>query len=210
LNVTEFAVSATGRDLYAATVAGIFQFHRGFTDVPDTDAYWPPVDAAAMNGVTAGCGGGRFCPTASNTRAQIAPMLLRAKETALYTPPAATGGVFADVPATSFAAAWIEELARRGIAAGCGSGDYCPSSPMTRASLAVMLLKAKHGSDYEPPPATGTVFADVPADAFAAAWIEQLYAEGITAGCGGGYFCPDGIVRRSQAAALIVRTFGLS
>jgi hypothetical protein len=73
-----------------------------------------------------------------------------------------------------------------------------------------MLLKAKHGSDYEPPPATGTVFLDVPADAFASAWIEELAAEGITAGCGGGYFCPDGTVLRSQAAALIVKTFGLS
>jgi len=163
-----------------------------------------------MNGVSAGCGGGGFCPAAPNTRAQIAPMLLRAMETALYVPPAATGAVFADVPATSFAAAWIEELARREIAAGCGSGDYCPSSPMTRASLAVMLLKAKHGASYEPPPATGTVFSDVPVDAFAAAWIEELAAEGITAGCGGGFFCPDGTVLRSQAAALIVKTFGLS
>ena len=65
-------------------------------------------------------------------------------------------------------------------------------------------------ADYEPPPATGTVFSDVPADAFAAAWIEELAAEGITAGCGGGLFCPDGIVLRAQAAALIVKTFGLS
>jgi photosystem II stability/assembly factor-like uncharacterized protein len=210
LSTTDFAVSATGRDLYAATIAGIFQYHRSFSDVPDADPFWVSVDAAAMTGVTAGCGGGRFCPTAANTRSQIAPMLLRAIEGAGYAPPAATGAVFADVPATSFAAAWIEELALREIAAGCGSGDYCPSSPMTRAALAVMLLKAKHGSDYEPPPATGTVFLDVPVDAFAAAWIEQLAAEGITAGCGGGYFCPDGIVVRSQAAALIVKTFGLS
>ncbi len=210
LNTTDFAVSATGRNLYAATIAGIFQFHREFTDVPDADPFWSSVDAAAMTGVTAGCGGGRFCPTAANTRAQIAPMLLRAIEGAAYAPPAATGAVFADVTATSFAAAWIEELARREIAAGCGSGDYCPSSPMTRAALAVMLLKAKYGLDYEPPPATGTVFLDVPADAFAAAWIEELYAEGITAGCGGGLFCPNGTVLRSQAAALIVKTFGLS
>ena len=210
LNVLEFAVSATGRNLYASTSAGIFQFHRGFTDVPDTDPFWSSVDAAAMNGVTAGCGGGGFCPAAANTRAQIAPMLLRAIEGAAYAPPVATGTVFADVSAASFAAAWIEELSRREIAAGCGSGDYCPSSPMTRASLAVMLLKAKHGPGYEPPPATGTVFLDVPADAFAAAWIEQLSAEGITAGCGGGYFCPGDTVLRAQAAALIVKTFGLS
>ena len=54
------------------------------------------------------------------------------------------------------------------------------------------------------------MFADVPADAFAAAWIEQLAAEGVTAGCGGGNFCPDAPVSRAQAAALVVRAFGLS
>ena len=33
--------------------------------------------------------------------------------------------------------------------------------------------------------APGTVFTDVPASAFAAAWIEDLAARGITSGCGG-------------------------
>ena len=58
--------------------------------------------------------------------------------------------------------------------------------------MAVFLLKAEHGSGYAPPPCTG-VFADVaclPAPAFAADWIEQLAAEGITGGCGAGSFCP--------------------
>lgn len=210
ISTLDLAVSASGRDLYAATLDGIFQFSRSFLDVPDADPFWASIDAVAMNGVTVGCGGGNFCPSAPNTRAQVAPMLLRAIETAAYVPPLATGGVFSDVSATSFAAAWIEELARRGISSGCGSGSYCPGAPVTRAMLAVMLLKAKHGADYAPPPATGTVFSDVPADAFAAAWIEQLAAEGITAGCGGGHFCPGDAVLRAQAAALIVRTFDLS
>ena len=72
------------------------------------------------------------------------------------------------------------------------------------------VLKTKHGSDYTPPPATGAVFADVPADAFGADWIEQLFAEGITAGCGSGNFCPNASLSRAQAAALVVRAFGLS
>ncbi len=50
----------------------------------------------------------------------------------------------------------------------------------------MFLLKTKHGSDYTPPPATGSIFGDVPPDAFAAVWIEELAFEGITAGCGGG------------------------
>ena len=47
------------------------------------------------------------------------------------------------------------------------------------------------GEHYAPPPATGTVFADVPATAFAADWIEDLASRGVTGGCGGGNYCPD-------------------
>jgi hypothetical protein len=143
-------------------------------------------------------------------RASIAVFLLRGKNGGAYAPPPATGTVFGDVAAGSAAADFIEELANEGVTAGCGGGNYCPAAPLTRASMAVLLLKTEHGSAYAPPPATGMVFADVPVDAFAADWIEQLAAEGVTAGCGGGNFCPDATVSRAQAAALVVRAFGLS
>jgi len=209
-NSLDFSVSANGRTLYAATISGAFSFDRSFVDVPDADPFWAAVDAAAMNGVSAGCGRGNFCPASANTRAQIAVFLLRAKHNAAFAPPPATGAVFGDVPASSFAAAWIEELSREGITSGCGGGNYCPSAELSRAEMAVMVLKALHGADYEPPPATGAVFADVPADAFAAAWIEELAAEGISAGCGGGNFCPDASLTRAQAAALLTHAFHLS
>ena len=210
LSTLEFSVSANGRTLYAATLGGAFSFDRSFLDVPDADPYWTAIDAAAMNGLSTGCGSGNFCPSAPNTRSQISVFLLRAKNGAAFAPPPATGAVFGDVPAASFAAAWIEELSREGITSGCGGGSYCPLAPLTRAEMAVMVLKALHGSDFMPPPATGTVFADVPADAFAAAWIEELAAEGIAAGCGGGNFCPDSALTRAQAAALLVHAFLLS
>ena len=34
---------------------------------------------------------------------------------------------------------WIEELARRGIVTGCGGGNYCPPSPVTREQMAVFM-----------------------------------------------------------------------
>lgn len=206
----DFGVAADGRTLYASTLSGVFTFRRDFTDVPDADPFWASVDAAAMNGATSGCGSGRFCPTAAMSRASVAVFLLRGKNGGVYQPPPATGDVFADVPIGSAAADFIEELAREGVTAGCGGGDYCPDASLTRAQTAVLFLKMEHGADYAPPPATGTIFADVPADAFAASWIEQLFAEGITAGCGSGDFCPGSAVTRAQAAAFLVRTFGLS
>ena len=210
LSTLEFSVNANGRTLYAATLGGAFSFDRSFLDVPDTDPFWSAVDAAAMNGLSAGCGRGNYCPTAFNDRAQVSVFLLRAKNGSAFAPPAATGSVFGDVAASSFAAAWIEELAAEGITAGCGGGNYCPSAELSRAEMAVMTLRALHGPTFAPPPATGTVFADVPADAFAAAWIEELAAEGISAGCGGGNFCPDAPLTRAQAAALLTRAFQLS
>jgi hypothetical protein len=74
--------------------------------------------------------------------------------------------------------------------------------------MAIFLLRAEHGSSYTPPAATG-VFGDVPPSYWAAAWIEQLYAEGITGGCGGGNYCPSQAVTRAEMAVFLVRTFNL-
>jgi hypothetical protein len=74
--------------------------------------------------------------------------------------------------------------------------------------MAVFLLRAKFGAAYVPPPPTG-VFNDVPVGAFADRWIEQLAAEGITSGCGGGNYCPGDPVTRAQMAVFLVRTFEL-
>ena len=75
--------------------------------------------------------------------------------------------------------------------------------------MAVFLLRAKYGSAYTPPAASG-VFSDVPADYWAAAWIEQLANEGITAGCGNGNYCPTQLVSRAEMAVFLVRTFNLT
>jgi hypothetical protein len=42
-----------------------------------------------------------------------------------------------------------------------------------------------------------------------AAWIEQLAAEGITGGCGGGNFCPASPNTRGQMAVFLTKTFDL-
>jgi hypothetical protein len=131
---------------------------------------------------------------------------------AAFSPPAPSGAVFADVPASHPFAGWIEQYWADGYTGGCATNPprYCPEAPLTRAQMAVFLLKARFGPGHAPPPASGTVFADVPASHPFAAWIEQLAAEGITAGCGGGLFCPDATVDRAQTAVFLVATFGIS
>ena len=183
-------------------------FPLGFVDVPQGAFAFSFIESLALSGITGGCGNGNYCPDNSVTRAQMAVFLERGINGSGFSPPAATGLVFNDVGAGDFAAAFIEQLAADGVTGGCGNNNYCPNNPVTRGQMAVFLLRAKYGSAYSPPAATG-VFTDVPIGSFADGWIEQLASEGITAGCGGGNYCPDDAVTRAQMAVFLVRTFGL-
>jgi hypothetical protein len=180
-----------------------------FFDVPQSNIYHDAIHTLAVNGITAGCGPGYFCPDASVLRSEMSVFLLKSKHGSSYAPPAPTGTVFDDVPAGAFAAAWIEQIAEEGITAGCTPQTFCPNAPVSRAQMAVFLLKTSLGSAYTPPQATGTVFSDVHVNTFAAAWIEDLAARGLTVGCGGGKYCPDAPVSRGEMAALLVSTFDL-
>jgi hypothetical protein len=115
---------------------------------------------------------------------------------------------FQDVPVSYWAWQYIEILVKNGITGGCSTTPklYCPNGLVTRAQLAVFLLRAKHGSGYVPPAATG-VFTDVPVTYWAAAWVEQFAAEGITSGCSitPKRFCPDQVVTRDQLAVFLMR-----
>ena len=182
-----------------------------FLDVPPAHPFHDFVDTIARLGVTAGCGDGVYCPGSPNTRAQMAVFLLKAKLGSDHVPPAATGTVFLDVPASDPFAPWIEELARLGVTGGCGNGNYCPLGPVTRAQMAVFLLKTLLGSSYVPPAATGTIFGDVPVNAFAAGFIEDIYNRGITGGCQASplLYCPDEANTRGQMAVFLTKTFSL-
>jgi len=176
-----------------------------FGDVPPAQQFYAQITKLVANQITVGCGGGGYCPLASVTRQQMAVFLLKSKNGLCYVPPPCTG-VFPDVPCSSNFAPWIEALAAAGITGGCGGGNYCPASPVTRQQMAVFLLKTKHGSSYVPPACTGD-FLDVPCPSTFADWIEQLAAESITGGCGGGNYCPTTAVRRDQMAAFLNNTF---
>jgi hypothetical protein len=182
-----------------------------FADVPTTNSAWSYIERLYAAGITGGCGTNPliYCPNNSVTRAQMAVFLLRGMHGSNYTPPAAAGTVFGDVPVSHPQAAWIEQLATEGITGGCGSGNYCPTQNVNRAQMAIFLLRAKHGASYVSPTASGTMFADVPITHPQAAWIEQLATEGITGGCGGSNYCPTNPVTRAQMAIFLVRAFNL-
>jgi hypothetical protein len=223
VSVTSTTITATSPPLPAGTLNDVVVANpdsttgtipKGFlADFLDVDALHPFhdfVESIFRAGVTAGCSNGYYCESAANTRAQMAVLLLKGRFGPGHVPPPSTGTVFGDVHPGDFAADWIEELAALGITGGCGSGNYCPDAPVSRAEMAVLLLKTLLGSFYAPPAPTG-IFDDVPVGTFADDFIEDLYNRGITGGCSAAppLYCPDAPNTRGQMAVFLTKTFGL-
>jgi len=188
------------------------QIHIGnsFADVPSSGGQYRFIETLFHFGVTAGCGNGNYCPVSNNTRAQMAVFLLVGANGAGYAPPPCTTPVFNDVPCSSGFAPWVDQLASLGVTAGCGNNNYCPNDPVTRAQMAVFLLRTAEGNAYSPPACVTPTFADVPCSSGFAKWVDELARRGITAGCGGGNFCPGNPVTRGQMAVFLTTTFGLT
>ena len=203
------AVTLANPDTASGTLAA--GWFADFTDVPAADIFHDFVEKLIRNGVTAGCGGGAYCRNNPITRAQMAVFLLKAFLGSGYVPPDCTGLVFTDVPCTGgIFDRWIEDLAGRSITGGCGGGNYCSGNAVTRGQMAPFLLKTLLGSAYTPPACAGTVFLDVPCTGgIFDPWIEDLAGRAITAGCGGGNYCPNAPNTRGQMAVFLVKTFSL-
>ncbi|HKB70254.1 MAG TPA: M12 family metallo-peptidase [Thermoanaerobaculia bacterium] len=193
--------------LNAASLAPDCMSGGTFSDVPLSNGFAPAIYTMAAWGIIPGCTATAFCPSTLVTRADMAVFIERGLN--VFVPLPNQPQVFTDVPPGAYAYDFIEDFGKRKITDGCGATTYCPSGNVSRAQMAIFLLRAEHGSAYAPPAATGAMFADVPANAFGAAWIEQLARESITNGCGGGDFCPKAAVPRSQMAVFLTRIFHL-
>ena len=178
-----------------------------FGDVAVDGFAWSSIEQLYAANITGGCSLSPllYCPDQVVTRAQIAVFLERGMKGSDFVPPANPLS-FSDTT-DHWARNWIEVFASDGITSGCGDGIYCPDLPVTRAQMAVFLLRAKYGADYVPPPPSGLMFQDISSDYWAAAWVEQFSAEGITSGCGNGNYCPDESVTRAQMAVFLAKAF---
>jgi hypothetical protein len=188
-----------------------------FADVPIDYPFWAYIEAFYHAGITGGCGTGPliFCPNNPVTRSSMAVFLLRAEHGSSYAPPAASH-YFADLPVAGkeWMEPWVDQFYREGITGGCGTSPliYCPENPVTRAAMAVFILRAKYGSSYTPP-AASHFFVDMPVAGkeWMEPWVDELYREGISTGCGTSplIYCPETAVTRKAMAAFIVRAFNL-
>jgi RHS repeat-associated protein len=138
----------------------------------------------------------KFPAKASVQRREMARYVAEANILAKgWTLPACTP-VFTDVACSDPDARHIRLVYDRGITAGCNTNplQYCPDSTLTRAQMSVFLVRGYKPDGFAPPACQG-IFQDVACSgpyATFAPWIEQLYRDGVTAGCGTSplRFCP--------------------
>jgi hypothetical protein len=120
-----------------------------------------------------------------------------------FTPPAQQ--IFTDVPPGSFGYAWIQELSTLGITTGCGPNLYCPNDPVTRAQMAIFIIRMRYGSlaPFDNP--VTPFFTDVPFGSFGFDWIQRMKVDNITTGCTATTYCPDSSVLRQDMAIFLMR-----
>jgi hypothetical protein len=100
-----------------------------------------------------------------------------------------------------FSEPFAKDLICRGIASGCGSGNFCPDNPVTRGQMAVFLVASM--GEQPSGVAYNAYFDDVANNVFAG-FINRLYELGIAGGCGTRAYCPGTAVTREQAAVFVV------
>lgn len=164
-----------------------------FADVAATATHADAIAWLVDEGVTEGCGGGRFCPSDIVTRDQMATFLTRALELE-----PGDGAVFADVRAGSTHERAVGAMLDADITEGCGDGRFCPRKDVTRDQMATFLTRA-----LELEPGDGAAFADVTDGGTHTAAIGAMRDAGITDGCGGGRYCPSHGVTRAQMAGFL-------
>jgi photosystem II stability/assembly factor-like uncharacterized protein len=178
-----------------------------FADVPLGHPFYEVIGKLSARNVTAGCGGGNYCPNDTVSREQMAAFIIRALGE--FEPPTPATQRFGDVPPASLFYAFIEQMALRQITLGCGSGNYCPGDPVTREQMAAFIIKGL--GELSPPTPGSQRFNDVPPSSIFYNFIDRMAALNITAGCSTSppLYCPGVLVTRAQMAAFMVRAFQL-
>lgn len=131
-----FALAVPG---FAANTTKKASDFKDYSKVTNKEA----VDVLTAIGVINGNADGTFAPEGNFTRAEAATLityLTLGKTVADALPTGATK--FTDVPATHWAAKYVQYCAQEGIVAGVGNGKFDPDAKLTATQWALMLLGA--------------------------------------------------------------------
>ncbi|MET3684446.1 hypothetical protein ABID56_002583 [Alkalibacillus flavidus] len=166
-----------------------------FSDVPTDHYYFDQIEALAEAGVIQGDESGEFNPNGSMSRASAAEMLAKA----LDLEPGDTNP-FDDVPDSHWAADSISALYEAGVVQGDEDGLYNPTSDLSRAAIAEMVVKA-YGLDMNTD--NEMSFDDVSEDDWFANNVNILASHGLVEGDGEGFYSPRHDMQRQHFAKLV-------
>ena len=140
-----------------------------------------------------------FCPDSALPRWKLAVWLVRALDRRTAAP-TGTGDTFSDV--TKWYKPFVERLRVLGVTTGCvrRSTIFCPNDTVTRAEMAVFLVRA-----FNIPLAGDAGFTDIDRGYWAYDQINAIADAGITRGCTPTTFCPEANTTNAQMAAFIHR-----
>ena len=114
---------------------------------------------------------------------------------------------FSDIPGDHWAHDEILACLQAGLVDGYPDGRYYPDQPVSRDQMAVFIARAIAGGDQNVPAGPAQApFVDVPADHWAARYVEFVKQNAIATGYLDGCFHPDDLVNRGQMAAFIARS----
>ena len=115
---------------------------------------------------------------------------------------------FTDVSETSSFATAINVGVDLGLFKGYEDGTFQPEGEITRAEFAAIVVRMKGQESQATGAAAATQFNDVPADHWAAGYVNIATQAGIINGYGDGNFGPDDLVAYQDAITMVVRALG--
>ena len=145
---------------------------------------------------------------ASNDQGDSEPSAPSDPATPTATPvcgPEAPDGPFPDVDPLNLFCDDIDWLAMRGVTTGDGEGNFNPTVPVSRGSMAAFLYRFADEPLGPDPTCDEETFSDVTASNPFCGYISWLVAEGITTGFGDGTYGPAVPVSRQSMAAFLYR-----
>ena len=174
----------------------------GFIDVPADYRFYREVMSLAEAEIIGGFPDGCFRPDDPVKRAQFAKIIMLAVGGHTDAIESAGTATFPDVPweGVCYPFDYVEEAADLGIIKGLNGGLFGPYDNITRAQLALMLVRAGSAALTTPPAGYTHGFADVPAFADEAVSIARY--NGLLSGKTDESFDPYGMATRGQVAKM--------
>ena len=120
----------------------------------------------------------------------------------------AFAGTFTDVADTSSYSTAIEVGTDLNLFKGYEDGTFAPEGEITRAEFAAIVVRLKGQEAQANGAKAATMFADVPADHWAAGYVNIAVQAGIINGYGDGNFGPEDQVEYQDAITMMVRALG--